>query len=419
VCTSFYKRDFISEVVVSCWWIIKALYHASRTAGFVSVIRYPSPVCGSPSKLGTHAPYLLESVIELILYLWLIYEPFHSIGKATTQRFPVLPFFPSRRIYYDLYDDLAVTFDQRHRVRRGGGLPTTRMDGWRLTPLLIPSLLRAMKVLILQLDGKIPNLACMRLAAHHRALGHEIAFRWGVSPRRELWDSFDTVYASAIFEKTRPAVEALKREFPHAIVGGTGVDVTLKLEEVGITSLSQDYSIYPAWRQSIGFSQRGCRLRCSFCVVPRKEGKIRPERTINEIWRGDPWPRELILLDNDFLGQPEWEARINELMEGRFRVSFCQGINVRVLTDETAAAIASVDYRADDMKSKRIYTAWDSTKDQDRLFKGLQRLVDHGVLPDHLMVYMLIGYWPGETEGDWLHRQSALRLRSQALPDAL
>jgi hypothetical protein len=266
-----------------------------------------------------------------------------------------------------------------------------------------------MKVLILQLDGKIPNLACMRLAAHHRALGHEIAFRWGVSPRRELWDSFDTVYASAIFEKNRPAVEALKREFPHAIVGGTGVDVTLKLEEVGITSLSQDYSIYPAWRQSIGFSQRGCRLRCSFCVVPRKEGKIRPERTINEIWRGDPWPRELILLDNDFLGQPEWEARINELMEGRFRVSFCQGINVRVLTDETAAAIASVDYRADDMKSKRIYTAWDSTKDQDRLFKGLQRLVDHGVLPDHLMVYMLIGYWPGETEGDWLHRQTALR----------
>jgi hypothetical protein len=128
-----------------------------------------------------------------------------------------------------------------------------------------------------------------------------------------------------------------------------------------------------------------------------------------EIWRGGPWPRELVLLDNDFFGQPEWEKRIAEIRDGGFKVSFNQGINARFLTDEAAAAIASVDYRADDMKAKRIYTAWDNKKDEARLFGGLQRLVNHGVKPDHIMVYMLIGYWPGEKIEDCVYRQAKLR----------
>jgi 2-methylthioadenine synthetase len=266
-----------------------------------------------------------------------------------------------------------------------------------------------MNVLLFQLDGKIPNIALMRVAAHHRALGHEVSFRWTGNPERSLWDRPDVVYGSAIFEKTRPAAELLREHFPNAIVGGTGVDISDSLERHGIETTEQDYSLYPRWRQSIGFTQRGCRLRCSFCVVPRKEGAIRPERTIAEIWRGEPWPRELLLLDNDFFGQPAWRERIAEIREGGFKVSFNQGINVRFITDESAEAIASVDYRADDMKTKRIYTAWDNRKDEERLFAGLNRLIKYGVKPDHIMVYILIGYWPGETDTDWVYRQSKLR----------
>lgn len=44
-----------------------------------------------------------------------------------------------------------------------------------------------------------------------------------------------------------------------------------------------------------------------------------------------------------------------------------------------------------------------------RLFAGLERLVSAGIKPDHIMVYMLIGYWPGETEDDWLYRAERLR----------
>src|SRR2546427_2277315 len=80
-----------------------------------------------------------------------------------------------------------------------------------------------------------------------------------------------------------------------------------------------------------------------------------------------------------------------------------------MLTDETAAAIASVRYSDDQFKTRRIYTAWDNKKDEARLFRGLELLTKHGVKPDHIMVYMLVGYWPGETAEDRECRRRKLR----------
>lgn len=270
-----------------------------------------------------------------------------------------------------------------------------------------------MRVLLIQLDGKIPNIALMRLAAHHRAKGDDVELRQAgnVTAIEPLLTDhgWDRVYGSLIFERTRPLAERARTVYPGIILGGTGWDMGVTLEQYGVMTEVQDYSDYPLWSQSIGFTQRGCRLRCSFCVVPRKEGAVREVQSIAELWRGDPWPRQLILLDNDFFGQLHWAKRIEEIQAGKFAVSFNQGINARMLDDETAAAVASVDYRDDRMHTKRIYTAWDNRKDESRLFAGLEALVRHGVKPDHIMVYILIGYWPGETAEDREYRRKRLR----------
>lgn len=269
-----------------------------------------------------------------------------------------------------------------------------------------------MTALLFHLDGKMPNLALMRLSAHLKEQGAEVVFRRTGQPERTLWEldqAPDQVYASTIFQATKPAVLRLQRAYPGAIIGGTGYDIAKTLESVGVSTRALDYSLYPDFRPSIGFTQRGCRLRCSFCVVPAKEGRVREEQTIAEIWRGEPYPREVVLLDNDFFGQAHWRDRIRELQEGKFKVSFNQGINARCLTEEAAEAIASVLYYDDGFTTRRIYTAWDNLKDEQRLFEGLGRLVKYGVKPDHIMVYMLIGYWPGESEEDRLHRQRKLR----------
>ena len=270
-----------------------------------------------------------------------------------------------------------------------------------------------MRVLLLHLDGKLPNIALMRLAAHHRALGPDVTLRRaGNAAALEPWlddPTWDLVYVSLIFEATRELARRALTIYPNALIGGTGWDLTTRLEDHGITTRRQDYSIYPLFKSSIGFSQRGCRLRCGFCVVTRKEGGVAPDQTIQEIWRGDPSPREIILLDNDFFGQPAWKDRIAELRDGAFKVSFSQGINARMLTEETAAAIASVDYRDNSMRERRIYTAWDNRNDEERLWRGLEALVHHGVSPRHIMVYMLVGYWPGETHEDREYRRARLR----------
>jgi hypothetical protein len=56
--------------------------------------------------------------------------------------------------------------------------------------------------------------------------------------------------------------------------------------------------------------------------VPKKEGKPRSVSTVYDIWRGEPYPKHLHLLDNDFFGQPRehWEARIDEIRSGGFKV---------------------------------------------------------------------------------------------------
>ena len=56
-----------------------------------------------------------------------------------------------------------------------------------------------------------------------------------------------------------------------------------------------------------------------------------------------------------------------------------------------------------------VRIAWDSHADENRLFEGLKRLVKFGVKPDHIMVYLLCGYWPGETHEDRDYRRRRLR----------
>ncbi len=268
-----------------------------------------------------------------------------------------------------------------------------------------------MNVALLQLDGKIPNIALMRISAHHKALGHavQLTVTGNTDSVSKAVSGADQVYGSLIFERSKPLGVFLKTLKPSAILGGTGWDVSGSLESIGITTTEQDYSAYPTYRHSIGFSQRGCRLRCGFCVVPKKEGAVKSERSINQIWRGEGHPREVVLLDNDFFGQAGWRDRIREIRDGGFKVSFNQGINARMITDEVAEAVGSLNYRDDQFKVKRLYTAWDNQKDEDRLFSGLNSLIRYGVKPDHIMVFMLIGYWPDETESDRLYRHDKLR----------
>jgi hypothetical protein len=267
-------------------------------------------------------------------------------------------------------------------------------------------------VRLTHIDGGLPNLALMKLAHWHKERGDTVHLVRTVE--RGLFEpDYDVVYGSVVFTANRAKAERLKATYPDAIIGGTGLwakaspipnalvdDIGKTVEQVVIGGEYEhyDYSIYPAYQWSLGFTARGCRLKCGFCVVPQKEGKPRAVNTIYDIWRPGT-PRNVCLLDNDFFGQPreQWEARVSEILDGGFKVAFNQGINIRLIDDTAAEWLAKLPYYDDQFKSRRLYTAWDNFKDERIFFEGVDRLEKAGVPPHHLMVYMLVGYDPKET----------------------
>jgi hypothetical protein len=256
-----------------------------------------------------------------------------------------------------------------------------------------------MKIRLTHIDGKLPNLALMKLAHWHR--GDEVYFTKHVE--RGLFEgTYDAVYGSAIFSYSANRVDVFRSQFPDAILGGTWniAEPQTVEQRIGVDEYENyDYSIYPAFDASLGFTQRGCRLKCGFCVVPKKEGKPRSVNTIAQIWRGDPYPKHLHLLDNDFFGQPreQWEARLDEVCSGGFKICLNQGINVRLIDDDAAAALATIQYYDDSFTTRRLYTAWDNLKDEKVFMRGVDRLSTAGIPPSHLMVFMLIGWDKAET----------------------
>lgn len=262
-----------------------------------------------------------------------------------------------------------------------------------------------MRVRLTQIDGALPNIALMKLAHWHKQQAHEVVTTRQLEP--DLFEApYDRVYGSAIFKFSAERIERFRRAWPDAILGGTGTESRAEVEEITGEHHGLDYSGHPDFTASIGFTQRGCRLKCKFCVVPAKEGKNRSVATIDEIWRGEPWPKHLHLLDNDFFGQEpaKWAKRCQEMITGGFKVCFSQGINVRLINPAACVALRNLDYRDNEFKVKRLYTAWDNLKDEGVFFGGVDMLEHHGIPPRHLMAYMLIGYDKAETWGRIWHR---------------
>ena len=52
----------------------------------------------------------------------------------------------------------------------------------------------------------------------------------------------------------------------------------------------------------------------------------------------------LILLDNDFFGNSNWKDCIDEMLDKKIKVNFSQGLNIRIISEKQAHALASVNF---------------------------------------------------------------------------
>ena len=201
------------------------------------------------------------------------------------------------------------------------------------------------KILLVDVDSKIPNLALMKLSTYYKNLGYNIILNrlsltyYPNKNKERIIDGkgFEKVFVSTIYRINKNKIKVINCN--EVQFGGVGHELTKKLPKE-IDDLDEDYSIYPENDKSYGFITRGCIRNCYFCVVPKKEGKIYKYRNIDQIVKH----KEVILMDNNILAFKNHKKILKELIDKKIRCQFNQGLDIRLIDDENAELLSKLRY---------------------------------------------------------------------------
>lgn len=190
-----------------------------------------------------------------------------------------------------------------------------------------------MNVALLAVDSDYPNLALMKLSAYHKAQGDTVDW---YNP----FDRYDRLYMAKVFSFT-PDYGYCITNVGEVVRGGTGYDIHSALPGY-VDCLQPDYSLYPcvSGNTAYGFLTRGCPNRCRWCIVPQKEGAIRPYMDVDDIAVGGR--DHLILMDNNILACDYGLAQIEKIVRRKYHVDFNQALDARLVTPEVARLLAKV-----------------------------------------------------------------------------
>lgn len=231
-----------------------------------------------------------------------------------------------------------------------------------------------MKIGLIDVDGHsgFPNLALMRLSAWHKKQGDSV----------EWWNGFcryGRVYMSKVFTFS-PDIDTVINA-GEIIRGGTGYKDYGSLPDE-IEKTAPDYSIYPGVDYAIGFLTRGCIRQCPWCIVPKKEGWIRPASTWEEIKRPDS--DRIIFMDNNVLASDHGLQQIEALGGQRVWVDFNQGLDARLITPETAALLARLRW------IKFVRLSCDTSEMLPMIERAAAYMKEAGIAKSRFWAYMLV-----------------------------
>ncbi len=217
---------------------------------------------------------------------------------------------------------------------------------------------------------KFPNYALMKISAWHKVRGDTV----------EWWEPlglFDRVYSSKVFDFT-PENPYLP---PDAIKGGTGYGLFTELDPE-IDGMFPDYSIYPECDYAIGYLTRGCPNRCRWCVVPKKEGNIRPYRAWRDLVRPDT--DKLVLMDNNILACEYGIEQLAGLIGSGYKIDLNQGMDARLVTPEIADILARLKWIS------YLRFSCDQESQIGPILQTCELLKERGVKPYRVFVYLLV-----------------------------
>jgi len=273
-----------------------------------------------------------------------------------------------------------------------------------------------MRVGLVDVGGKITNLALQKLSSFHKAQGHEVV----LNPLSPI--GLDKTYVSMIFTKDREKAVSIYGSYPGVEFGGTGFSLEKKLPDE-IENMHPDYSLYTAadifsrisgriakkentWIKAeeivnagIGFLSRGCvntAKTCPWCAVPAKEGVLRRVGSLNDII--NPRSNKIVLLDNSICANPDIMDILLEIKQRKLVVDLTQGLDVRRLTPEIAKALSEIKHW------RSIHYSWDMPLAGASVLRGIEILSEF-VRKSAQMCYVLCGF-----NTDFLEDQERVRV---------
>ena len=127
---------------------------------------------------------------------------------------------------------------------------------------------------------------------------------------------------------------------------------------------------------------RGCCRRCAWCIVPRKEGTVRPAAAWDEIRRPDS--REIIFLDNNVLASEFGVEQIRRMGGRPLWVDFNQGLDARLITPEIAGLLARLRW------IRFVRLSCDTSELLPTVKQAAAYLKEAGIAPSRLWAYTLV-----------------------------
>lgn len=251
-----------------------------------------------------------------------------------------------------------------------------------------------------------PNLALCKISRYHKEQGDHV--EWA-----DAFFHYDIVYRSKVFNFSPD-----DRTIWHAdkvICGGTGyMDRNLYKDrrmtfdftrEVNLPSFSTeiiyqnelpqtidrcqpDYSIYPNIPKgyAYGFLTRGCPNKCRWCVVPKKEGTIRPYMDVDEI--AIEGRNKLVLMDNNFLAAGDYaHEQLDKIISRKYKVDFNQALDARLVTDDFARQLAKVRW----LDRNRIRFGCDTQAQIYHCERAMDKIMSYGFTGQFFLYTMLDG----------------------------